>query len=184
MENPDAVDEYVVSVDIGCQPSPSWSAETIVQTEDLTLVVFRAIATKLSAKGFYDNLGFAVVECVRCSLTKFGYPNDEGLPEHSLYSHGLSDANAISEVVNSSWSAALGDQKTASARRIFGDRYNKAYNLAEGEVRIYGWKHFIFQFKENTFECIADSLKLHSVNLSFQEAMAFVHQQINVESAE
>lgn len=184
MDSPDAVDEYVVSVDIGCQPSPSWSAETIVQTEDLTLVVFRGISTKLSAKGFYDNLGFAVVECVRCSITKLGYPNDEGLPEHPLYSQGLTDADGIAEVSNSSWAATLGDQMTASAQRIFGDRYNKAYNLAEGEARIYGWKHFIFQFKENIFECIADSLKLHSVNLSFQEAMAFVHQQINFESGE
>ncbi len=170
--------EYVVSAGIDCQPSFSGSAETVLQTEKLTLVVFQAISTELSVDGCYNNLGFAVVECVRCNLTQFGYPNDEGLPEHRLYERGLSDADGIVEVINSSWAASLADQRTASARRIHGDHYNKAYNVAEGEAYIYGWKHFIFQFKENTFECIADSLKLHSINLSFQEAMSFINQRI------
>lgn len=170
--------EYVVSVDIGCQPSFSGSAETVLQTENLTLVVFRAISIELPMYGCYDNLGFAVVECVRCIRTQFGYPNDEGLPEHPLYNQGLSDAYGVAEVVNSSWATALAEQMTTTAERKFGNSYNKMYNLAEGEIRNYGWKHFIFQFKENTFECIADGLKLRSVGNSYQDTMDLVNQMV------
>ena len=178
MDSREAVDEFVVSVDISCQPSFSGSAETVIQTENTTLVAFRAISSKLSVDGCYDALGFALVECVGCSRTQFGYPNDEGLVEHPLYNQGLSEALGIAEVLNSSWAKALENQMEASARRIRGDHYNEAYNVLEGETRTFNWKHFIFMFKENTFECIADSLKLHSVNQSYQEIMAEVNQRI------
>ena len=178
MGDPDAAGEYVISVDIGCQPSFSGSAEIVIQTENMTLVVFRALSVKLSDSGCYDDLGFAVVECERCSRSQFGYPNDEGLPEHPLYHQGLSDADGIAEVINSSWAAALEKQMETSARRIWGSSYDEAYSVPEGENQRFAGRHFIFTFKENTFECIADSLKLHLIKISYQEAISFINQRM------
>ena len=179
MEGLTADDEHVVSADIGCQPSFSGSAETIIQTGGKTLVVFHAISSKLSADGCYDNLDFALVECVGCCRTQFGYPNDEGLPEHPLYSQGLSEIPGVAEVVNSSWSATLGSQMDASARRIWGDQYFKAFKVPQGGERVFNWKHFIFTFKENTFECIADELKVISVGKPYENIMEEVSRRIS-----
>jgi len=178
MERLTADDEYVVSVDIGCQPSPSGSAETIIQMERTTLVVFHAISSKLSADGCYDNLDFTLVECVGCCRTLFGYPNDEGLPEHPLYDKGLSEIPEVAEVINSSWAAALGDQMDASTWRIRG-QYDKAFQMPQGGKRLRDWRHFIFQFKENTFECIADELRVISVGKPYEKIMDEVSRRIS-----
>lgn len=180
MERLTADDEYVVPADIGCQPSPSGSAETIIQTGESTFVIFHAISSKLSADGCYDNLDFALVECVGCCRTLFGYPNDEGLPEHPLYDKGLSEAVGVAEVLNSSWAAALGDQMDASTWRIRG-QYDKSFQLPQVGKRLRHWRHFIFQFKENTLECIANELKVISVGKPYEDIMDEVSRRISDE---
>jgi hypothetical protein len=172
-------DEYVVPVDIGCEPSPSGGGEIVIQAEEsLVFLIFNAVSRGVSGEGYLDRRGVALVECVGCALTKFGYPNDDGRNEHVLWNKGLSECTGVCEVINSSWKAALEKQMDTSARRIWGAQYYKAYQVPEGGERQWEWRHFIVQFKENTFECVADSLKLTSMYKTFGEALADVYQRI------
>ena len=159
-------DEYVIPYDIGCEPSPSGSAEVIIQSEAHTFVLFLAMNTGSVERGLDDLI--AVVECQNCSLTKFGYPNDEGVWEHPLFLKGLDRFSGVLEVINSSWKAALEEQMDTSARRIHRGNYHDLYDVPVGGKRQWKWKHFIFRFKENTFECIADSLKVNFVRKVLQ----------------
>ena len=145
-----------------------------MQTEASTLVAFRAISTKLSPESCLDGLGFALVECVECCRTQFGYPNDEGLPEHALYDQGLSEVEGgVVEVLNSFRVAAVEEQMTASARRIHKDRYRKSKGPP--------LRHFLFLFKDNTFECVCRDLKLLSVGKTYEQTMAEASQRIAIE---
>lgn len=170
--------EHVIPVDIGCWPSLSGSGEVIIQTEDLTFVVFQANLTTASESGRYEGSRRAVVECVNCSLTKYGYPNDEGLLEHPLYSKGLSETIGVGEVINSTWMRMLEEQMDTSARRIHGNQYYKAYNVPPAGERIWNWKHFIFTFKEGTFECIAHDLRVTLTSKSYEEILSDISQRI------
>jgi hypothetical protein len=172
-------DEYVVPVDIGCKPSPSGGGEIVIQNEEgPVFLIFNAVSSQVSERGLLERLGVAVVECMGCALTKFGYPNDEGTNEHALWDKGLSECTGVCEVMNSSWKAALEQQMDTSARRIWGDQYHRAYEVPEGGERQWDWRHYIVLFKENTFECVADSLKLTSMHKTFREALADVYQRI------
>src|SRR5262249_52239686 len=90
--------------DIGCEPSPSVPAETVIQDGWSTFVLFHAVSKSVDETGHLRDLGVAVVECQGCSMTKFGYPNDEGRPEHPLYKFGMRDAeSSILELIGSPW---------------------------------------------------------------------------------
>ena len=70
--------------DIGCEPSPSVPAETLLADGWKTYLLFFAVS-----KG--KDLGVAVLDCDHCVMSKFGYPNDEGLEEHPQQTwHGRS----------------------------------------------------------------------------------------------
>ncbi|MFT3744341.1 MAG: hypothetical protein QM785_08595 [Pyrinomonadaceae bacterium] len=79
-----------------------------------------------------------------CSLAKFGYPNDEGLGGHPLYSKGLSFYGCF-EVINSEWIEELRQNN----KTVYPDREIFA-----------GFRHFIFSFHDSTFECIAKGVEL------------------------
>src|SRR5262245_49024078 len=64
--------------DIGCEPSPSVPAETVIQDGWSTFVLFYAVSKAVDETGYLKDLRVAVVECQSCSMAKFGYPNDEG----------------------------------------------------------------------------------------------------------
>src|SRR5262249_59861828 len=106
--------------DIGCEPSPSVPAEIVVQDGWYTYVLFYAVSKSFDETGYLRNLGVAVVECQSCSMAKFGYPNDEGRPEHLLYKLGMSDAQSdILEVIASPWAQEVALQQQTSAQRIW-----------------------------------------------------------------
>ena len=164
--------EYVIPHFSGLKPSPSGSGEVIIQTEGFTFVVFVV----------FGSSDIAIVECAGCSLTKFGYPNDEGRNEHPLYDKGLNQCPGIGEVINSTWKAELDLQTEASARRIHRnswDSYLKNMKMYEEE---YGErkepKHFIFEFKENTFECIATELKITISDDSYEKILSDINKLI------
>lgn len=148
----------VVSIDIGCQPSPSGSDELILQSEDSTVLVFAAIDTKLSERGYLEDKGIALVRCEGCDQTRHGYPNDEGRWEHPLWNVGLSEADGVAEVEDSDWVAEVERQQAQARRRLWAE-YAQAMATETARLR-----HFIFQFKESTFECLASglSVSLHS----------------------
>jgi len=152
---------------IGCQPSPSVPAETVLADGWLTFLAFYAVSETVGSNGTLEDKGVAVLECVSCSMSKFGYPNDEGLPEHSLYDLGLGQRHPIVEVRNSPWAEEVAGQLRASARRIWGNRGH------DPEKRGAELKHFIVLLKEATFECVATELKVAHYARNWAEAYSY-----------
>ncbi|HVS38277.1 MAG TPA: hypothetical protein VMS17_22155 [Gemmataceae bacterium] len=156
--------------DIGCEPSPSVPAETVIQDGWATYLLFFAVSKAVGPSGYLDDLGVAVVECHHCVMAKFGYPNDEGLPEHPLYHCGMAEAaSSILEVVDSAWAAEVDGQQVASARRIWGGR-----GIEPDWMKDRNSRHFIVTLKEKTFECLASSMVVERFCPTFAEAAAFV----------
>lgn len=155
--------------DIGCEPSPSIPAETLLKDGWKTYLLFYAISKTVQESGYYGDLGVAILECVNCSSAKMGYPNDEGLHEHPLWNNGLSDMeSSIAEVADSSWLAEIRDQRERSAKRIHG-------NLAMSPPpRTQSDKHFVILLKEATFECIAEELAVVEYAPDFDAAFKYV----------
>jgi len=83
----------------------------------------------------------ALVKFVRCYSYKFGGTNDEVLHGHPLFEHGL-EAYGAHYITNSSWIKE--ESKINSVHNCYDqdswDRY----------------KHYIFTFHDEIFECIAD----------------------------
>jgi hypothetical protein len=133
-------------------------------------LLFFAVSQSVDESGYLKQLGVAVVDCRDCLMTKFGYPNDEGRPEHPLYDCGLVAAgSSVLEVVKSSWAHEVSEQKAASARRICGGQRTEIAPAKDGPRR-----HFIIMLKEATFECIASSLAVERFFKTFDEAYAHV----------
>src|SRR6476620_4506081 len=109
--------------DIGCEPDPSVPAEMVIQDGWKSYLLFFAVSKSVGRSGNLDDLGVAIVDCDRCVMSKFGYPNDEGLAEHPLYRFGMDEeASSVLEVVESAWAAEVDGQRVASARQIWGGR--------------------------------------------------------------
>jgi hypothetical protein len=119
--------------DIGCEPSPSVPAEMLIADGYATYILFFAVSKTVGESGFLKDLGVAVVECQDCIASKFGYPNDEGLPEHPFYQFGLATARtSVLEVVDSHWLQELSQQMETSRQRISGDR-TPVWDLSQSE---------------------------------------------------
>jgi hypothetical protein len=94
-------------------------AEAVLQDGWKTYLLFFAVSKAVDESSLLDDLGVAVLDCQHCVMSKFGYPNDEGRPEHPLYGYGMSELpTSIFEVINSPWAQEVTDQGIASARRI------------------------------------------------------------------
>jgi hypothetical protein len=161
--------------DIGCKPSPSVPAETVIQDGWCTYLLFHAVSKSVDETGYLQDLGVAVVECKHCSAAKFGYPNDEGLPEHPLYALGLGTAeSSILEVVGSTWALEVHQQIMASSRRIWGGR-DSTWEPIESEPS----RPFIILLKEKTFECLASMLSVELFAKDFHEALEHVRRRLS-----
>ncbi|MDQ3329395.1 MAG: hypothetical protein M3552_01870 [Planctomycetota bacterium] len=163
----------VRAYDIGCEPSPSVSAETLLQDGWKTYLLFFAVTQAVQETGYLKDLGVAVLECINASSAKMGYPNDEGLPEHPLWDHGLSAIeSSIVDVSGSQWLADVRDQQDRSAKRIWGGRGTK-WTPSTGLL-----KHFVITFKEATFECIAEDLIVVEYAPDFDAAFTYVISEL------
>ncbi len=128
-------EETVVEVDLGLYPDPapllhSWLKGT-------STVSWSSMQSRSRGET-------SLPELLRSSDARSpgsATPNDEALPGHPLWGHGL-DFYTISEVINSSWIAQLSQQN----RMAFPD-YTRPSK-----------RHFIITFHDSTFECIADQL--------------------------
>jgi hypothetical protein len=155
METP-MPDEQVVELKVGCHPEAAVSGAVLLQSDNAVFLLFNAMSDETNSQGRYEDVGAAVINFTHCKLTRFGGPNDEGLPEHPLYHKGLAQHGySICEVVNSSWAAEVMERAKKSARRIWGDRFQHAYKDRKWTTR-----HFIITFHDSTFECLADDLIL------------------------
>jgi hypothetical protein len=145
--------------DIGCEPSPSVPAETLVQDGWKTYLLFFAVSKTADESGHLKDLGVAVLDCKDCRLSKFGYPNDEGVSEHPLYAYGMADAqSSVLEVIESPWKNEI----------------MKWYHPTGGSLR-----HFVITLMEATFECIASALEVERFCKTFDEAFAHVIQEFD-----
>src|SRR6478736_4934736 len=100
--------------DIGCEPSPSIPAETLIQNGWKTYLLFFAVSKEADESGHLKDLGVAILDCQDCAMSKFGSPNDEGLIEHPLYAAGIAGAaSSVLEVINSSWEREVAEQRLA-----------------------------------------------------------------------
>jgi len=146
--------------EIGCLPSPSVDAATLLQNEEGAFLIFFAIEPTGKA------LGVAVLKCAGCSATRLGYPNDEGLREHQLWAKGLAELDyPIVELAESSWAEQVRDEATRTRRRIWGAQENTAFAHPVRTSR-----HFLISFNEHTFECLASDLEVIGFHPTFEQA--------------
>jgi hypothetical protein len=165
----------IQAYDIGCEPSPSVPAERVIQDGWATYVLFYAVSKSVDSSGYLKDLGIAVVECEHCSVAKFGYPNDEGRPEHPLYAGGLDACNSsIVEVIGSTWAQEVSQQTHASAQRIWGGR-DPAWKPSPSKLS----RHFIILLKEKTFECLGRALVVRFFAKDFAEAFEYVRREMS-----
>ena len=151
--------------DIGCEPSPSVPCETLIQDSEDTFLIFYS-SNRASE--------VIVVECENCVSSCFGYPNDEGLPEHPHYGDGLSTSRASILVSDDSpWLSNISAQMRKSSLRIWGGR---GMTVPEEHHKQF---HFIVPLKEKTFECIASGLRVAHRAAGFDEAFAYVRYRFS-----
>jgi hypothetical protein len=138
-----------------------------------TFLLFWACSESVGSSGYLDDKGVAVLECESCTVTRFGYPNDEGLPEHPLFALGLGNASSpILSVNGSAWASEVAAQRRASSDRIWGGRGMRIPAKQGADS-----KHFIVLLKERTFECIAMALTVRLYAKDFAEAYTYVQQR-------
>ncbi|MGD9171071.1 MAG: hypothetical protein PVI97_13560 [Candidatus Thiodiazotropha sp.] len=148
---------------LGCESSPSVPCETLLQDGWDTFLLFEP---------FSGTGEFIIVECEDCASSKFGYPNDEGLPEHPHYLDGLSDSDASVLVSEETlWLSEVSSQMRRSSERIWGGRGMK---VSTDRKKLF---HFIIPLKEATFECIASSLKIAHRAKNYDEAFIYVRER-------
>ena len=133
-------EEYAVPYDIGFTPEAAVSGPVLLQTDYRTILTFNAV--RRMPDGLRHRIGHGIVEIESCSVTKFGYPNDEALPGHPLYSKGL-QAYGVYEVRNSLWIRQITEQN----------------RIPFPETPDSTQKHFLFIFHDGSLECIASSLR-------------------------
>ena len=131
---------YAVRHDIGFLPEAAVSGPVLLQSEDAVVLTFNAMRQRHD--GRREDAGTGIVELDLCSLTKFGYPNDEALPGHPLHDRGL-DAYGVFEVCNSSWIKLM----TEPNRVAFANSRDSTRRVV------------FFTFLDSTFECIARGLR-------------------------
>lgn len=167
-------EEHVVELKIGCHPEAAVSGAMLLQSESAVFLLFNAMSDETNAEGRYEDVGTAAIEFKHCRRTLFGGPNDEAIPEHRLFDKGLADCGyGICEVLNSAWAKEVMGQARKSAKRIWGDRFEKAYEKHNWSIR-----HFIVTFHDSTFECLADDFAVSVHQGPFTDLLSHISQRI------
>jgi hypothetical protein len=146
--------DKVIKLNLGYIPDSAVSRAMLLQTERAAFLTFHAM---LEGRRIHKPAGVALVEFPGCVCTQFGYPDDEALEGHPLYSSVL-DAYALFEVSNSSWIKRLEQQN----------------RVAFPQTSSWNIRHFIITFHDSTFECLAIDLVL----AIFDEPYELVWQRI------
>ncbi len=152
-------EEYAIPHDIGFMPEAAVSEPVLLQNDDGAILTFSAV--RLGPDGRREEAGYGIVEFDLCSLTKFGYPNDEALPGHPLYERGLG-VYGVYEVRNSSWVRLITEQNRVAFP-----------NTPDSTKR-----HFIFTFHDSSFECIARGLDASLSTRPYAEIFEEVRRRV------
>jgi hypothetical protein len=155
--------EVIVELDVGVTPEAAVSGAVLLQSEVSAYLLFNAMrntSKPFPSGGYYkEDAGIAVVELVLCSITKFGYPNDEAwshIPRTRELGYGAF------EVQNSSWKTEL-------------LQLNK---FAFPDTKESSRRHFLFLFHDSSFECIAQDLRVQVLPRPFHKVFGDVASKV------
>ena len=155
--------ERVIELNFGIIPEAAVSGAVLLQTELSTFLTFNAMRPTdrpFPGGGFYtEDAGTALVEFIGCSITKFGFPNDEawrGIPRTRGFAYG------IYEVENSQWKREL----------------VKLNQYSFPETENWGGRHFLLLFHDSSFECIAKDLKLEVTKESYPDIFRRITRRV------
>ena len=146
--------EHVVKLEDVKLPLPSFpSGEVVLHGDRCSFLLYSTYhaSDDRTAKSI-------LIECVGLSLSRFGYPNDEGLPEHRLFGRGLGKVTGFGEVMDSELLNEYESMSGRSRERIGQGRGYPPSNYIAPSKR-----HFIIAFKENVFEAVCRELSLVGV---------------------
>lgn len=116
-----------------------------------------------ASKGLEQSEPLALVQFEGCQSAKLGAPNDEVFGGHTLSGKGL-EYYAAQQVVNSAWLREL------EAINSVHPRYDPA--------RWRDLNHYIFWFKDSTFECIAKSYAVETYRESMKALLARMVERV------
>ena len=124
---------------------------------------FQAAGSTIRVAGKPEAASIALVEFSLCTATRLGTPNDEVHEGHPLSGRGL-DSNTAQKVVNSRWVAEL-------------EAINKVHHCYRPE----DWQdrnHYVFWFRDSTFECIAKSFTVEVYRESDEDVLTRMCQRL------
>jgi hypothetical protein len=127
------VTETIKSLDLGFDPAAAVSGAVLLQSEVTTTLVCNA---SRKVGGIWGPAGTGIIEFEICTLTKFGYPNDEAwvaIPRTKGLSYGFY------EVLASAW-----PEEVARLNR-------HAFPMSPTRPE----RHFLALFHDSSFECLA-----------------------------
>lgn len=134
--------EHVVEIEIpGFDPEPNVAEPVVVQAERACYLIYWDREFVRRALRF-----------TQCSISKFGYPNDDGRYGHRLYSKGLR-SYGVFEVLESQWLLELRE-----ANAVF----EELASISSKYVLMEGGRHLIISFHDSTLECIATDVHMAS----------------------
>lgn len=163
--------------------------EQVVELEDIKLPLPSSPSNEVILHGDLSNflicstyyassdrsLNSVLVEFDVLSLSRFGYPNDEGLPEHRLFGKGLDNLNGFGEVKDSEFLKECESMSNRSSERICSGREASFKNYKLPPAR-----HFIVSFKENVFEVVCRELKVLGVFQNHPAALREATTKLNL----
>ncbi len=103
----------------------------------------------------------AIVRFRICLASMFGPPNDETSSGHPLSRRGL-ESHSANVIENSSWIRSLIKMNSVNP-----------YHNPDNYKR---YKHFVFTFKESTFECVADGYEIYTKQSSISSLLPEMYQ--------
>src|SRR5262249_48989349 len=122
-------------------------------------LTFNAMRKADPESPYWEAAGTALVELVGCSLSKFGYPNDEAwrdIPRTRGLSYGIYEGK------HSSWKEEV----------VRLNRY------AFPKTEEWRGRHFLFLFHDSSFECLAEELRLEIVSAPYHEVFARIARRV------
>jgi hypothetical protein len=136
------------------EPDPTWDGTQV----------------KLVSPSDENESGLGVIEWLRCGGAVLGGLNDEAFHGHPLWTRGLDDTArlgyASAEVIGSRWIS-----EWEQANRVH--PYHSAKRFADR-------RHFILQFHDSTFECVAEGFIAFRTRQSMPSLLAeLVHRVVD-----
>lgn len=129
----------VSPIDCGFVPTANYPRPVLVHDGSTALLYFTAAAR---SPGTEEERVVAV--CEQCVCSKLGYPNDEALAGHALYSSGLGFCG-IFEVRPSPWM-----EEVKTSNRVSFPKFDMPDSM-----------HIIVTLHDHTFECLTQKFSVH-----------------------